>query len=97
MVDYKAERREDFMKNHADDDRRVRRALELTSGTGARLNVCGVLNAVAALHGAREAPPITAINAIRKMQKLAGRSASAHNAAHARYQQAESLDRLFPR
>ncbi len=91
------ERREDLMKNHADEDRRVREALERQSPRTSKVNMVATLNALGAIHGAKEAPPITALNAIRKAQSLAARSASAHNRAHDAFQRSESFDRLFPR
>jgi hypothetical protein len=58
-----------------------------------------VLNAIAAIHTAKEAPDgFMALNAIRKRQRLARRSSSAHNAAHERFAKAaEGFNRLFPR
>jgi hypothetical protein len=68
------------------EDRLVRERLERQSSGGQRLHVAGVLNAIAAIHTAKEAPDgFMALNAIRNRQRLAGRSSSAHNAAHERF------------
>jgi hypothetical protein len=85
------------MKDFTAEDRRHREALEKQSPSGARANMVATLNALSGIHGAKEAPPLAALNAIRKAQRLAARSSFAHNAAHAAYERKpENLDRLHP-
>jgi hypothetical protein len=83
----------------SNEDRLQRERLERQSSNGQRLHVAGVLNAIAAIHTAKEAPDgFMALNAIRKRQRLAGRSSSAHNAAYERFAKAvaEGFNRLHP-
>jgi hypothetical protein len=87
-----------------EQDKAMRSRLERQSSGGQRLHFAAVLNGIAAIHGAKEAPDaFTALNAIRKRQSLAGRSFSAHNAAHAEFIAkvaaggGEAFNRLFPR
>jgi hypothetical protein len=84
----------------SNEDRLQRERLERQSSNGQRLHVAGVLNAIAAIHTAKEAPDgFVALNAIRKRQRLAGRSSSAHNAADERFAKVamDNFNRLFPR
>jgi hypothetical protein len=88
------------MVDWTEQDKATRSRLERQSSGGQRLNAAGVLNAIAAIHTAKEAPDgFVALNAIRKQQRLAGRSSSAHNAAHERFAKAvaEGFNRLHPK
>jgi hypothetical protein len=86
------------------EDRLQRERLERQSSGGQRLRAARVLNAIAAVHTAKAAPDgFAALNAIRKRQRLARRSSSAHNASHVEFTKAvaagtsEGFNRLFPR
>jgi hypothetical protein len=92
------------MGRFTDEDKAMRARLELqSSGDGRRLDVAGVLNALTKIDATRQAPGFEAINSIRERQRRAGRSSSAHNAAHAEFTKAvaagtcEGFNRLFPR
>src|SRR6516164_6217814 len=94
----------DWTKRGVQEAKAARARLELqSSGDGRRLNVAGMLNALAKVDATRQAPGFDAINSIRERQRRAGRSASAHNASHDAFAKAvaagggEAFNRLFPR
>ena len=73
----------DWARRGIEEAKLTRARLELqSSGDGRRLDVASVLNALAKVDATRQAPGFEAINSIRQRQRLAARSASAHNAAH---------------
>ena len=65
------------------DDRATRERLERSASGGARLSFVDLLNGMSHDRAAAEQPGFQAIEAVRKAQQLAGRSA-AHNASHDR-------------
>ena len=90
------------MVDWSTEDRLQRERLERQASAAPRLNAAAVLNGLAGIHSAREAPAFTALDIIRKRQELERRSPSAHNAAHAEFvktissEGAEGFNRLMP-
>ena len=87
------------MKDHSKEDREQRERLERASPSGRRADMAGMLNALAQVHAAKEAPGLLAINVIRDLQKRSGyKTAADHNRAHAKFEKAvaEGFNRLHP-
>ena len=95
--DWKDAGRERRERLEREDDRATRARLERQSPRTARVDIVARLNAMALLDGARQAPGLDAINAIRKAQQRTGYlSASDHNRAYARLEKSEGFNRLHP-
>ena len=78
--------------------RAARERLERGSPSAGRRDFAGILNALVADAATREMPGLAALEGIRKAQRLAGRSSSAHNRAHEQFAKAEAegFNRLHP-
>ena len=76
----------------------ARERLEKGSPSAGRRDFAGILNALVADAATREMPGLAALEGIRKAQRLAGRSSSAHNRAHEQFAKAvaEGFNRLHP-
>ena len=76
----------------------TRERLEKGSPSAGRRDFAGILNAMVAASATREMPGLAALEGIRKAQRLAGRSSSAHNRAHEQFAKAvaEGFNRLHP-
>ena len=76
----------------------TRERLEKGSPSAGRRDFAGILNALVADAATREMPGLAALEGIRKAQRLAGRSSSAHNRAHEQFAKAvaEGFNRLHP-